>query len=156
MNLFTLISKHETNCRKVAAWLSRDNLVSVRAPACSRLLSTKSKGKTCFLYYLLFLLLSSKKTVAFHVNEQFILLFQDTGVHLHNTSFGSLPKGKWALTGSRLELCDTFLCGLYSGTAWIVQTTSPPEAKWRRWQKVHTSPVYYMDVCSLGELLALG
>ncbi len=140
------------------AWLSRDNLVSVRVPRPQSffLTLTKSKGKTCFLYYLLLKLLNLKKTVAFHVNDQFILLFQDTGVHLHNTSFGSLPKGTWALTDSRLELCGAFLFGLYSGTAWIVQTTSPSEAKWRRWQKVHTSPVYYMDVCSLDELLALG
>ena len=99
--------------------------------------------------------------MAFQVNEQFVL-FKDTGVLLYDASVGGagrlIPNGTWALTDSRVKYrkpCRAFLNAYRSRTAWIVQTTSLSEDGWARWRKERSSSIYYMDVFSEGELLAL-
>jgi hypothetical protein len=47
---------------------------------------TLNPGKTCFLYYLLFRLLSEKKSVAFQVDKIFVF-FEDTGVSISKDAF---------------------------------------------------------------------
>ncbi len=69
-----------------------------------------------------------------------------------------IPARTWALTDSRSEYfkpCQAFFGALIGRKAWIVQATSPLEKRWKGWQKVHHSSIYYMDVFSEDELLAL-
>ena len=160
-----MISSNIMFCQKVkVVWLSWASLVSVCAPCLQSpfLTLTKSKGKSCFLYYLLFRLLNLKKTVALQVNGLFVL-FGDTGVLLYDSfvdDIGHLiPPGTWAHTDScpnYLQPCPAFMTTLSVGNAWVVQTTSPLEDRWALWQKKFSSPIYYMDVCQLEELIAIG
>ena len=118
-------------------------------------------GKSCFLYYLLFRLLSMKKSVAFQVDDKF-LLFHDTGVRLCDiTSYSGqiIPDGTWTLANSHRrfeEPCDAFLNACKSGCARVVQTASSLEDKWRLWEKECDADMYWMDVITLDELTALG
>lgn len=133
------------------------------SPAVSPLLTmtTYYPGKTCFLYYLLFRLLSKRNNVAFQVDDQF-LLFQDTGVEIcdaDTTPFLSMPKGTWALTDSHTSFdipCPAFLTSCASSRARIIQTTSPKEDNWSRWSKNHYVRIFWMDVVTLDELNAMG
>ncbi|KAH9048862.1 hypothetical protein EDB84DRAFT_1574436 [Lactarius hengduanensis] len=117
-------------------------------------------GKTCFLYYLLLRLLSARETVAFQVNDNFIL-FQDSGVRIFGTTSiyaRRIPTGTWLLTDScaRFEMpCSAFL-STPTSDAWIVQTTSPDRGSWAKWHKERTAHMYWMDVFPLNELNALG
>jgi hypothetical protein len=123
---------------------------------------TPNPGKTGFLYYLLFCLLSEEKTVAFQVNNEFIL-FQETGIELVEATYMgaiAIPRGTWALTNSHtgsVKPCRAFLDAMTARNAWIVQTTSPsPLADgWATWNK-ETPIRYWMDVYPLDELIALG
>jgi hypothetical protein len=117
---------------------------------------TPNPGKTCFLYYLLFRLLSKKKTVAFQLDDVFVL-FQDTGVSLSdNTSaLEKIPGGTWALTDSRANPERPYPAFL-TGDAWVVQTTSPSPGKWQSRNKELKAVTYWMDVFSLDEMVALG
>ncbi|KAH9030527.1 hypothetical protein EDB85DRAFT_1429344 [Lactarius pseudohatsudake] len=118
-------------------------------------------GKTCFLYYLLLRLLNARDTVAFQLNENFIL-FQDSGVRIFGTTSiyaRRIPTGTWLLTDS----CDGFEkpCAAFNAASkgkngWIVQTTSPNPDSWTRWHKERTADMYWMDVFPLNELNALG
>ncbi|KAH9064626.1 hypothetical protein EDB87DRAFT_1598434 [Lactarius vividus] len=118
-------------------------------------------GKTCFLYYLLFCLLSARDAVAFQVNENFIL-FQDSGVRIFGTTSiyaHRIPKGTWVLTDSCTgfeQPCPAFIAASKGRNAWIVQTTSPNPGSWERWHKERTAHKYWMDVFPLNELNALG
>jgi len=126
------------------------------SPAVSFLNVNQVQGKTCFLYYLLFRLLNSEKTVALQVNDRFVL-FEDTGVLLYDASNSLIPNGTWMLTDSHVKYhdpCGAFLHAHTIRTGWMVQTTSLV-TRWVEWQKEHISPVYYMDVFSEDELLAL-
>ena len=102
-----------------------------------------------------------KKSVAFQVDDKF-LLFQDTGVRLCDTTSYSgqiIPEGTWALADSHTGFetpCAAFLSACKSGRAWVVQTTSPLEDKWRLWEKQHGADIYWMDVVTLDELNAFG
>ena len=102
-----------------------------------------------------------KKSVAFQVGDKF-LLFQDTGVRLCDTTFSSgqiIPDGTWALADSYRrfeEPCDAFLNACKSGRAWVVQTTSLLEDKWRSWEKEYGADIYWMDVVTLDKVNALG
>jgi hypothetical protein len=122
---------------------------------------TPNPGKTCFLYYLLFFLLSERKTVAFQVNKHFIL-FRDTGVRMVESSpftAHAIPQGTWALTDSHASStlpCEAFLDSSGAGNAWIVQTSSPSPNRWEEWHKQRTALKYWMDVFSLDELTTLG
>ncbi len=126
------------------------------SPTVSFLNVNQVQGKTCFLYYLLFRLLNLEKTVALQV-EDLVVLFEDTGVLLYDAYF-TIPNGTWMLTDSHVKYrdpCGAFLHAHSARTGWMVQTTSPLVARWEEWQKEHASPVYYMDVFSEDELLAL-
>ena len=102
-----------------------------------------------------------RKSVTFQVGDRF-LLFQDTGVRLCDVNFSSgqiIPDGTWALADSHHhfeEPCDAFLNACKSGRAWVVQTTSPLEDKWRLWEKEYGADIFWMDVVTLDELNALG
>ena len=74
-----------------------------------------NKGKTCFLYYLLFRLLGEQMTVEFQV-EDFVILFQDTGLRIFDSTSAiattNTPQGTWALTDSHqgyIHPCQPFL-----------------------------------------------
>jgi hypothetical protein len=125
----------------------------------SLIIATHYPGKTCFLYYLLFRLLSMRKNVAFQLNDQF-LLFQDTGVQIYDAfDDPCMPDGTWALTDSHTSFdtpCPAFFTGCLSSRPWVVQTTPPVEDNWRSWSKHHSAGIYWMDVVALDELNALG
>ena len=98
-----------------------------------------------------------KKCVAFQAGDKF-LLFQDTGVQLCDISFSGgqiIPDVTWALADSE-EPCDAFLNACKSGRAWVVQTTSALEDKWRLWEKEYGAGRYWMCVITLDEVTALG
>ncbi|KAF8260034.1 hypothetical protein EI94DRAFT_1749735 [Lactarius quietus] len=118
-------------------------------------------GKSCFLYYLLFRLLSMRKNVAFQVDDQF-LFFEDTGVQICNIASSTghaIPDGTWTLTDSHTGFekpCGAFLTACGSRRTWLVQTTAPSEDNWRTWKKEYRADIYWMDVITLDELNALG
>ncbi|KAH9030107.1 hypothetical protein EDB85DRAFT_1453637 [Lactarius pseudohatsudake] len=118
-------------------------------------------GKTCFLYYTLFCLLSEKKRVAFQRGRHFVL-FTETGVEIcgYTQINGiAMPSGTWALTDSCPgfeEPCEAFFEASGAGTAWIVQTTSPSARNYSSWQKKRKAVLFWMEVCTLDELMALG
>ena len=121
-----------------------------------------NKGKTYFLYFLFFRLLGEQKTVEFQV-EDFVILFQDTGLHIFDSTSAiattNTPQGTWALTDFHqgyIHPCQPFLDASLARRAWVVQTTSHSQNSWQRWQKVRTEMVYWMDVASIEELIALG
>ena len=166
-NISSRVKKRKDHAGGVLAWSSRGNQASVCtshqpwSPSLTNISVTPKSGKSCFLYYLLFRLLSMRKSVAFQVGDKF-LLFQDTGVRLCDVAFSSgqiIPDGTWALADSHRhfnEPCDAFLNACKSGRAWVVQTTSPIEDKWRLWEKEYGADTYWMDVVTLDELNALG
>ena len=77
------------------------------SPAVSFLNVNPVPRESCFLFYLLFCLLNSRKVVAFQVDERF-LLFEDTGILLYDASVGGMGclilAGTWALTDSHSGL----------------------------------------------------
>ena len=120
-----------------------------------------NKGKTCFLYYLLFRLLGEQKTVEYQV-EDFVILLQDTGLRIFDSTPAiattNTPQGTWALTDSHqgyIHPCQPFLGASSARRTWVVQTTSHSRNSWQIWQKVRTAMVYCMDVASIDELIAL-
>ena len=161
------LRKRKVRAGGALAWSSQGNQASVctscrlESPLLTIVFVTPNPGKSCFLYYLLFHLLSMGKSVAFQVGDKF-LLFQDTGVRLCDITFSNgqiIPDGTWALADSHRhfdEPCDAFLNACKSGRAWVVQTTPPLEDKWRSWQKEYGADMYWMDVVTLDQLNALG
>ena len=90
----------------------------------------------------------------------YIIVFQDGNVFRHPLSAEPyiLPHGTWALAGSNDRVkqpCDIFLDAAEQKIAWIVQTTSPVEARYKTWQKVHQAETFVMDCFSLNEMTAL-
>lgn len=120
-------------------------------------------GKSCFLYYLLFRLLSEKKNVAFQVKDKF-LLFQDTGVRIcsFDASNGPImPDRIWALSDSLpgpvfSMPCEAFLTACRTNRAWVVQATSPLESRWKGWSREHGAKMYWMGIFTVDEMNALG
>ena len=117
-------------------------------------------GKSCFLYYLLFRLLSEQKPVALQLFNHFIL-FQDNSIHRHGLKdyLHDLPKGTWALADSNEHSglpCSTFLDVTARKLAWIVQTTSPRQKIWKLWSDHHFADSFIMECFSIDEILALG
>ncbi len=88
-----------------------------------------------------------------------IFVFQSDGVDVHGHKSGALPVGCWALSDSnhRAQLpCVTFEIYALRHTAWIVQTTSPSEMRWKEWTKQLGASFYVMKPYSLKEMRALG
>ncbi|KAH9180779.1 hypothetical protein EDB89DRAFT_66709 [Lactarius sanguifluus] len=118
-------------------------------------------GKTCFLYYLLFRLLSEEKTVAFQRGDIFVL-FTETGVQICGSTgldAAIIPHGTWALADSHTGFerpCEAFLDASGAGTAWVVQTASPSKSNYERWQKEQDARLFWMQVVPFDELNALG
>ncbi|KAF8485949.1 hypothetical protein DFH94DRAFT_709173 [Russula ochroleuca] len=117
-------------------------------------------GKSCFLYYLLFRLLSEKKSVAFQLPTQF-LVFKEDGVYAHRLDANSkvIPKETWALSDSNNRTqtpCGAFLDAVVQSRAWIIQTTSPAPERWKQWHKYQDGELYVMKYFSKEEIRALG
>ncbi|KAH9180197.1 hypothetical protein EDB89DRAFT_1900160 [Lactarius sanguifluus] len=116
-------------------------------------------GKSCFLYYLLFRLLSKKNPVALQRSGHFFV-FQEDGVSRYPlTAYpDNLPAGTWALSDSnRTQLpCATFLEAASWGTAWIIQTTSPLEQRWQKWKTQRSADIFVMDYFPIEEMTVLG
>ncbi|KAH9178312.1 hypothetical protein EDB89DRAFT_1166852 [Lactarius sanguifluus] len=116
-------------------------------------------GKTCFFYYLLLHKLSEMIPVAIEL-PNFFILFRDDGVHRHplNASPHNLPEHTWALSdsnGPTNQPCLAFLGASKQKFAWIVQTTSPAEARWRQWRKYCTADMFVMNHTSIEDIMAL-
>ncbi|KAH9066290.1 hypothetical protein EDB87DRAFT_703940 [Lactarius vividus] len=117
-------------------------------------------GITCFLYYLLFRLLSKGTPVSLQRSSD-ILVFRDDGVYRHplNAAPDYLPKGTWALSDSGHQAkqpCDVFMGAAKRYATWIIQTTSPLEERWRDWAKQLTAVMFVMNRFSAAEITALG
>ncbi|KAH9035816.1 hypothetical protein EDB84DRAFT_1577925 [Lactarius hengduanensis] len=116
-------------------------------------------GKTYFLYYLLFRLLSEGTPVSLQLAPH-ILVFRDDGVYRHpqDAEPDYLPTGTWALSDAgRLDEkpCNTFLKAAGRHTAWIIQTAPPLEERWRQWKKQYTAVTFVMNGFSAAEITAL-
>ncbi|KAF8261061.1 hypothetical protein EI94DRAFT_836574 [Lactarius quietus] len=64
----------------------------------------------------------------------------------------------WALSGSNASTeqpCTTFLAASRLKRAWIVQTASPLETKWKRWQTQYSADTFVMDYPSVHEITAI-
>ncbi|KAH9039031.1 hypothetical protein EDB84DRAFT_1397173 [Lactarius hengduanensis] len=117
-------------------------------------------GKTCFLYYLLFRLLSEGTPVSLQLAPH-ILVFRDDGVYRHpqNAEPDCIPEGTWALSDSGHRVrqpCDVFMDAAGHYGAWVIQTTSPLEERWSEWAKQLTAVTYVMKGFSTEEITALG
>jgi hypothetical protein len=115
-------------------------------------------GKSSFLYYVLFRLLSERKPVAFQLPNQFVV-FQEDSIHIHPLSADGhlLPKGTWALCDSyegSIQPCDAFLNASWQKTARIIQTTSALET-WQKWEVRHSASVFVMKPFSAEDMAAL-
>ncbi|KAH9031310.1 hypothetical protein EDB85DRAFT_1959196 [Lactarius pseudohatsudake] len=116
-------------------------------------------GKTCFLYYLLFRRLSERKPVALEQFD-FFILFHEGGVYRYplNADPEYLPDGTWALSDGDDEPyqpCSVFQTASERRTAWVIQTTSQAEERWRRWKKYSGADVLVMNHVSIEEITAL-
>jgi hypothetical protein len=98
--------------------------------------------------------------VAFQLSQR-IIVFQDGNVFRHplETEPDILPPGTWALTDSNDRIkqpCNTFLDAAERKIAWIVQTTSPLEQRYKDWKKYNWADTFVMDCFSFDEMTALG
>ncbi|KAI9433099.1 hypothetical protein BJY52DRAFT_842838 [Lactarius psammicola] len=89
-----------------------------------------------------------------------ILVFQDIGVYsLPLTADPDrFPEGTWALSDSNAitkQPCDAFLDAAGWQKAWIIQTTSPMEERWKMWSKYSKAHVFVMKYISIDEITAL-
>jgi hypothetical protein len=119
-------------------------------------------GKSCFLYYVLFRLLSERKPVAFQLLNQFVV-FQEDGISSHplDAEAHILPKGlgSWALSDSNegtMQPCGAFRNASKQNIAWIVQATSPLKERWKMWQKYLSATIFVMEPFVADEMTALG
>jgi hypothetical protein len=103
--------------------------------------------------------LNEKQPVALQVGERYVL-FQHTGVLLRGYMSGEdMPPETWAISDSIsgfVSPCFAFLNACKLETAWIIHTTSPLTSNWQRWAKECSARMYWMDVFSLDEMMALG
>ncbi|KAI0293027.1 hypothetical protein B0F90DRAFT_189955 [Multifurca ochricompacta] len=116
-------------------------------------------GKTCFLLYLLFHRLSKGLPTAFQILPDSFVLFTDSGAEVFAHRFGELPDGTWALADSNAKNplpCNSFLDACGPRDAFIVQTSSPDEKRYKTWKKEYNAYGYVMDSFPLTELVALG
>ncbi|KAH8995601.1 hypothetical protein EDB92DRAFT_2084426 [Lactarius akahatsu] len=116
-------------------------------------------GKTCFLYYALLRRLSEMKPVALE-RPGFFILFHEGGVYRYsNTDPDSLPERTWALSDSNENApqpCSAFGTVSKRRTAWVIQTTSPAEKRWKNWKKYCTADMFVMNPISIEEVTVLG
>ncbi|KAH9026490.1 hypothetical protein EDB85DRAFT_1979187 [Lactarius pseudohatsudake] len=116
-------------------------------------------GKTCFLYYALLRRLSEMKPVALE-RPGFFILFHDGGVYRYSLDADPeyLPAGTWALSDGNDEPyrpCSAFQTVSERRTAWLIQTTSQVEARWRRWRKYCDADMFVMNHISIEEMTVL-
>ncbi|KAH9000070.1 hypothetical protein EDB92DRAFT_460622 [Lactarius akahatsu] len=116
-------------------------------------------GRTCFLYYLLLHKLSEMEPVALE-RPGFFILFHDGGVYTLplNAEAEYIPDGTWALSDGNDEPyqpCSVFRTASKRQTAWVIQTTSQVEARWRRWRKYSRADLFVMNHVSIEEITAL-
>ncbi|KAI9456403.1 hypothetical protein BJY52DRAFT_564652 [Lactarius psammicola] len=117
-------------------------------------------GKSLFLYYLLFRLLSEETPVALQL-PSFFIVFQDDGVYRHPLTAAPhhLPMGTRALSDSNNEgkhPCSAFLGAARQKNALIIQATSPSEDRWKNWSKECGAVKFVMNHFSIEEMAALG
>ncbi|KAI9461300.1 hypothetical protein BJY52DRAFT_1117251 [Lactarius psammicola] len=116
-------------------------------------------GKSCFLYYLLLHKLSEMTPVALQLSSYFVV-FRDNGVYKYplDARPDRLPEGTWALSDSNDQAkqpCTAFLNATRQHRAWIVQTASPSEERWKDWQKYRNADTFVMNHISIQEMTAL-
>ncbi|KAH8985960.1 hypothetical protein EDB86DRAFT_3246244 [Lactarius hatsudake] len=71
----------------------------------------------------------------------------------------SLPERTWALSNSNKNVpqpCSTFGTVSKRRTAWVIQTTSPAEKRWKNWKKYCTTDMFVMNPISIEEVTVLG
>jgi hypothetical protein len=122
-------------------------------------------GKSCFLFYCLLRRLCEKKTTALHVKEKDFVIFADSeagGIQIYDTAVArshNIPKRSWALSDSNVETrhpCSAFLEASNERKVLTVQATSPVKERWYEWRKQLHGDVYYMNVFTEDEMVALG
>jgi hypothetical protein len=138
--------------------------VLVRQPSSVRIITSTNpnlnKGKTTFLFYLLFHRLSSKLPTAMQTHREMFFLFTKDGASIHSATSDDVdfPAGTWALADSNTMIkqpCDAFLSASMQDV-WIVQATSPLKERWHGWIKDRFGTTYIMDVFPPNELRTLG
>ena len=97
--------------------------------------------------------------MALQLSDHFIV-FQDNRVHKYplKSNFRCLPEGTWALTdssGNSEQPCGVFLKAATARIAWVVQTTSPSEKRYKEWKKEYRADIFYMDNFSIADIIAL-
>jgi hypothetical protein len=55
-----------------------------------------------------------------------------------------------------VQPCGVFLQAAVAGKAWIIQTTSPTERRYKPWTKEYGADMFVMDYFSIDEIVALG
>ncbi|KAI0299681.1 hypothetical protein B0F90DRAFT_602363 [Multifurca ochricompacta] len=93
-------------------------------------------GKTCFLLYLLFHCLSNGRPTVFQFLPECFVLFTDSGAEVYSHRSIILPDETWALADSDAENplpCHSFLRACKKHHAFIVQTSSPDQRRYRAW-----------------------
>jgi hypothetical protein len=122
-------------------------------------------GKSCSLFYCLLRRLCEKKPTALHVKEKDFVVFADSeagGVQVYDTAIArshNIPKGSWALSDSNnlnIQPCSPFLEASNERQVMTVQATSPAKKRWYDWRKELHGDLYYLDVFTRDELVALG
>ena len=129
-------------------------------PIIKQLPLNANPGKSIFLYYLLFRLLSGKIPVAFEIDQTFVV-FQDEGVseYFLNVDGNLLPPNSWALSDSsatKKQPCTPFLKAARMRRTWIIQATSPSPERWKSWKKDYNATLFVMEPFSIDEMTALG
>ncbi|KAI0290640.1 hypothetical protein B0F90DRAFT_1784429 [Multifurca ochricompacta] len=116
-------------------------------------------GKTCFLLYLLFYCLSDGRPTALQIVPECFVLFTDSGPEVYSHVSIKLPDETLALADSNAENplpCHSFLRASKKHDAFIVQTSSPDQRRYKAWSKEYHAPIYVMDCFTLTELVVLG
>jgi hypothetical protein len=103
--------------------------------------------------------LGEKKPVALQ-QSKCIFIFQDHGVDRYPLDVDPdvFPEDTWALCDSNRQNphpCSAFLEAAQQLQAWIVQTTSPMEERWKGWFKHRAADLFIMNCYSFNEIRAL-
>ena len=80
-------------------------------------------------------------------------------VHAKTLYIYPFPKITWALSDSNEKIdhpCDAFLDSAQQGRIWVVQTTSPLESRWEKWQELYSAGMFVMKYFLLKRLRLSG
>ncbi|THH19320.1 hypothetical protein EUX98_g8802 [Antrodiella citrinella] len=139
--------------RKEYPWL-RDKLQELRAAnSAVVVIGHQGIGKSMFLLFLLLYLLEKKQPTAIHLSDD-VVVFNDKGATICTPKSKNKLVGYWALTDSNVDI--NIPCPLFRGSkAFIVQTTSPREDRWKDWIKYRGGTVVVSELPREIEIAAI-